>query len=169
MPFIIFTLIVIGLALLWLAGRRQAAAGLPPGRIVYLDTTELRRLGQTLYDPMTALSGRPDYLVEGEDGLVPVEVKSARGPYKPYHGHVMQLTAYCLLVQAVYGARPKYGVLEYTDKTFAVDYTSSLENELLDTLAEMRRTGGRVPDRSHDTPSRCRSCGYQEICDQALD
>jgi CRISPR-associated exonuclease Cas4 len=168
-PLLILTLIMLGLGLLWLAGRRQAEAGLPPGRVVTLDTTSLSRLGQTLYDPMTALTGRPDYLVEEEHGLVPVEVKSGRAPFKPYRGHVFQLAAYCLLVQTVYGTRPNYGIIKYNDKTFAVDYTSSLENELLDTLAEMRRTEGMIPDRSHASPKRCRSCGYRAICDQFLD
>ncbi|NIS79575.1 MAG: Dna2/Cas4 domain-containing protein [Anaerolineales bacterium] len=168
MLIIVLALFALGLALLRLAGRKQAATGLPPGRVVYLDTTSLKRLGHTLYDPMSALTGRPDYLVEGADGLVPVELKSGRGPLRPYPGHVLQLAGYCLLVQTVYGVRPKYGVVKYSDRTFAVDYTSTLENELLDTLAEMRRTEGRIPDRSHTSPNRCRSCSFQEVCDQVL-
>ena len=169
MIYLISLLLVIGLVLLWLGGRRQSASGLPPGRLIYIDTERLGRLKQPLYDPVHDLTGQPDYIVEKPDGLVPVEVKSGRAPLSPYRSHVLQLAAYCRLVHATYGERPTYGILKYADRAFAMDYSSSLENELLDVLAEIRRAERRTPDRSHHSTNRCRACGYLPVCDQALD
>ncbi len=158
-----------GLALIWISHRRRTAAGLPPGRVIYIDTAHLGRLEQALYDPHTDLTGRPDYLVRKGGTIIPVEVKSGRAPAVPYPSHVHQLAAYCLLVEATQGVRPPYGVIRYANRAYAVDYTPALKEGLLETLAEMRRAERHLPDRSHDSPARCRACGYREVCDQPLD
>jgi CRISPR-associated exonuclease Cas4 len=169
MPLLIVFLLLIGFGLLWSARRRLAEAGLPPGRVVYMDTQGLARFDQSLYDPLTDLSGRPDYLVKGNDGMIPVEVKSSRAPARPYSSHVLQLAAYCHLAGVAFGKKPKYGVVKYADRAFAVDYDSVMENELLDVIADMRRAEQREPSRSHDSAQRCRACGFRQICDQVLD
>jgi CRISPR-associated exonuclease Cas4 len=160
---------MIGLWLLWLAGRRHEASGLPHGRVVYIDTGHLTRLERTLYDPGLDLSGRPDYIVERLDELVPVEVKSGRAPADPYQSHIMQLTAYCKLIQTVYGRRPSYGIIKYADQAFAVDFTSRAENDLVALITEMRQTNRLAPDRSHGSAGRCQACGYLHVCDEALE
>lgn len=165
----ILVLFMLGLAFFWLASRQQAASGLPQGRVVYLDTAGIGHLEEPLYDTALALTGKPDYLVEQKGDFVPVEVKQARAPFQPYPGHILQLAAYCRLVEAVYRQRPAYGVLKYADRAFAIDYTASLENDLLDILAEMRRAEGRAPGRSHDSIARCRACSYRQSCDQNLE
>jgi CRISPR-associated exonuclease Cas4 len=168
MPYFILAFLLFGLGLLWMARRRLSEAGLPPGRVVYIDMERFGRLERSLYDPRTDLSGRPDYLVDIGDGIVPVEVKSGRAPFQPYRSHVLQLAAYCFLVHAELGKRPRYGVLRYGDKAFAVDYTSEIENELLDVLAEMKRSESQIPDRSHESFNRCNACGVRQHCDQVL-
>ncbi len=165
----ILALFLLGSVFIWLAGRRQAGTGLPRGRVVYVDTQKFKHVERPLYDPITELTGRPDYVVDVGDGLVPVEVKSGHSPLSPYPSHIFQLAAYCLLVQAAYGTRPQYGMIRYADRTFAVDYDSKLENNLLDVLAEMRRSEKRAPDRSHESAQRCLACGYRGVCDQRLD
>jgi len=108
-------------------------------------------------------------MVEVEGAIIPVEVKSVRRPVAPYPSHLMQLAAYCLLIEETWGQPPPYGLLHYTDGTVRVDYTPQLRAELLATLKEMRRarTRGDVP-RSHDQPARCRRCGYRHACAQRL-
>jgi CRISPR-associated exonuclease Cas4 len=168
MPGLIFFLLALGVALL-LLGRRQAArTGIPSGRIVYIDGSALSKQDRPLYDRDLDLLGRPDYLVETPRGPVPLELKSGPSPTAPYESHVLQLAAYCRLVQATDGRRPPHGVLKYRDRSFAIDYTPGLENALLDLLAEIRRGEGAAPDRSHEAPERCRECGYREMCDQRL-
>ncbi len=164
-----FALLALGLLLLWLARRGQARSGLPQGRVVYTDTGGWGRLERPLFSRELLLTGKPDYLVADGADLIPVEAKSRPAPAQPYSSHLLQLAAYCLLVEECYGRRPPYGVVKYADRAFEVDYTPELEDELLVTLDHMRAdlAGGNAP-RSHDEPRRCRACGYRQRCDQRL-
>jgi len=161
-------LFVLGLVLLWLARRVRSEAGLPSGRLLFQDTLERRRSVQSLYDPVLDLAGRPDYLVDQGDSLIPVEVKSGRAHAGPRPSHRMQLAAYCRLVEAVYARRPPHGILQYADRRYAIPYTALLESELAAAVAAMRRDRGREMDRSHKSRERCRACGFRERCDQSL-
>lgn len=164
-----FVLLALGLLLLWLARRGRARSGLPQGRVVYTDTGGWGRLERPLFSRTFRLTGKPDYLVADGDDVIPVEVKSSRVPAQPYPSHILQLAAYCLLVEECYGRRPPYGVIKYAGRTFEVDYTPELEDELLATLDRMRDdlADGDAP-RSHDEPHRCRACGYRQHCEQCL-
>ena len=162
-------LLVIALALLAIAGRQRRAAGLPGGRIVYTDTGGWGKLEKPLFDTELGLTGKPDYLVEKDGAILPVEVKSGRAPSAPYDSHIYQLAAYCLLVERTYGKRPPYGIIHYPNRDFAVDYTPTLESALLDLLAEIRQAElHREVPRSHEQSQRCRGCGFRDSCDQAL-
>lgn len=162
-------LLCTALIILWLAGRQRRASGLPPGRVVYRDTGGGRRVEKPLYDPLSGLTGKPDYLIEENKRLIPVEVKSSRAPSQPYDSHVYQLVAYCLLVERTYGKRPPYGLLRYRDRTFMIDYTPALEQELEDLLDAIRQQDRRAEvDRSHQEPARCAHCGYRSFCNQRL-
>ena len=143
---------------------------LPQGEIVTSDMGTWLRQRKPLYDRALGLTGRPDYLIERADGaMIPVEVKSAPAPAEPYPGHIMQLAAYCLLVQGVYGVRPPHGVIQYRDKAFTVHFSRTLEREALALLREMRAYG-QAPDvrRSHENWRRCQACGHRAHCGQAL-
>lgn len=145
-------------------------AGLPAGRLIYSDTGTWFRQEEPLYAPHIRLTGRPDYLVEERDGsIIPVEVKSSPAPQVVHDGHLLQLAAYCLLVEVSFGTRPGYGILQYQDKAFAIDYTPELEEDLLDLLADMHqdRRAANV-DRDHENPRRCAHCGHRAHCDQRL-
>jgi CRISPR-associated exonuclease Cas4 len=162
-------LLVLGLLLLWLARRGRACSGLPQGRVVYSDTGGWGRLERPLFSREHQLTGKPDYLVADGADVIPVEVKSGRAPAQPYASHVLQLAAYCLLVEECYSRQPPYGIVKYDDRTFEVDYTPELEEELLEVLEDMRAdlAGGDAP-RSHDDARRCRACGYRQTCDQVI-
>ena len=165
-------LLIIAAALLFLLSVRQRRkTGLPEGRIVYADTDAWQKLPAPLCDPTLRLTGKPDYVVDiGSGTRVPVEVKSQPAPARPYDSHVMQLAAYCLLLERESGKRPPYGLLRYRDCTFQVDYTPDLEQNLLALLGSLREAE-RCPDgpeRSHALPGRCRACGYRRHCSQPL-
>ena len=177
-------LMVAALVARWLAKRMDARSGLPAGRLVYSDTGyAVGRLGELVTDrqgrkverPLLskqyALVGRPDYLVETDDGIIPVEVKSAKMPAsaRPYDSHVFQVAAYCLLVEEALAASVPYGVIRYRDGEIRVDYTTELRDALLDVMDEMRetRTASDV-HRSHDEPNRCARCSLRGVCDEAL-
>jgi len=160
-------LLVVGLVLLWLSRRSRKRSGLPDGRIIYVDMGGRPR--EALVSFRYGLSGRPDYLVKNHDTIVPVEVKTSTAPPRPHEGHILQLAAYCLLVEETHGRRPTHGIIRYANRSFDVDYTPALEARLLKTLELMRadRSAGDVA-RSHKQPSRCRGCGYRDVCGQAL-
>jgi CRISPR-associated exonuclease Cas4 len=169
---LIVSLLLVGLAMgaILLSRRWQRQSGLPPGEVIYTDSGAWHANAEPLFDSALRLAGKPDYLVEQADGsIIPVEVKSGLAPREPYPGHVLQLMAYCLLVEATYGTRPAHGILQYQDRAFAVDYTWQLEQDLLEALDDMRadRDAADVR-RDHDDGRRCRACGFRERCADSL-
>ncbi|MEE8391810.1 MAG: Dna2/Cas4 domain-containing protein [Anaerolineae bacterium] len=172
-----FGLLALGLLLLWLSWRGHARSGLPQGRVIYTDMGAWNQPERPLFSREFLLTGKPDYLVDDGDDVIPVEVKSCRAPTlrlrsghaQPYPSHILQLAAYCLLVEECYRRRPPYGIIKYADRAFEVDYTKELKDELLATLDGM--WDGLDNDdapRNHDEPTRCQSCGYGQHCEQHL-
>ena len=169
MLLLVIVLYLLGVILLWLSSRQRHAAGLPGGRLVYVDTSQWGRVEKPLYDPALNLTGKPDYLFEQGNKMIPIEIKSNRIARAPYDSHIYQLAAYCLLAHRTFGKRPPHGILHYPNRTFAIDYTAELEFSLLDLVTEMRASESRkAVDRSHGSPSRCHRCGFRTGCDQAL-
>ena len=169
MLLLVIVLFLLGVILLWLSSRQRHAAGLPGGRLVYVDTSQWGRVEKPLYDPALNLTGKPDYLVEQGNKMIPIEIKSNRIARAPYDSHIYQLAAYCLLAHRTFGKRPPHGILHYPNRTFAIDYTAELEFSLLDLVTEMRASESRkAVDRSHGSPSRCHRCGFRTGCDHAL-
>ena len=167
--YIALAILLLAFVLLFISGRQRHRLGLPGGRVVYTDTRAWGPVEKPLYDPHLELTGKPDYLVEHGEFIIPIEVKSGRAPAEPYDTHIFQLAAYCRLVEQSMGKRPPYGILHYSNQTFAIDYTPELESALLDILAQMRIQERRgEADRSHDQPGRCAHCGYRQHCDQRL-
>ena len=166
---IVVALVALGLILLWLARRGRAHTGLPQGRVVYTDTGGWRRPERSLFSRRFLLTGKPDYLVDRGDHLIPVEVKSRQAPQQPYASHMLQLATYCLLVEEAYGHRPPYGIIKYADRSFQVDYEPGLKEELLRTLDRMRAdlAVGKA-SRRHNQSHRCTACGHRNHCDQRL-
>ena len=162
-------ILLIAIVLFFVSGRQRRAAGLPGGRVVYTDTRTWGAVEKPLFDVQLGLTGKPDYLVEQNGKLIPVEVKTGRTPEAPYDSHIFQVAVYCYLIQKTYGKRPPHGILHYPKRDFAVDYTPELESALLDLLAEIRRDEHRSDvKRTHDDEQRCQHCGFRNGCDQKL-
>ena len=166
---LVLALLITGVALLLLSRRSRAATGLPTGRIVYSDTGGWQPVASPLLSRRYGLVGKPDYVVEERGEWTPVEVKPTRRATTPYLSDVLQLAAYCLLIEDVWGRAPRRGLLRYSEQTFAVDYTPDLRATLLATLDEMR-TQARARDvaRDHTEAGRCRACGVRAACDERL-
>ena len=163
---------------------RSRETGLPSGSLVYSDTgfavgklaparlnAEGERQERALVSREFGITGRPDYLVRTREGIVPVEAKSTRRPAngRPYDSHLFQLAAYCLLVEDALDARVPYGLVRYADGEARVEYTPELRETLLAIIAEIREAReAEEVHRSHDERRRCASCGYREVCDEAL-
>lgn len=169
MLYVALVIFLIAVIFFWQSDRQRKAAGLPGGRVIYTDTRSWGKLEKPLFHQGLGLTGKPDYLIQQNGQIIPVEVKTGRAPEAPYDSHIFQLASYCLLVDKVYGKRPPYGIIHYNDRDFAIDYTQELESKLLDILADMKRDDHKheVP-RSHDQTSRCARCGFRKVCEQRL-
>jgi len=163
------SLLILALVLFFISGRQRHASGLPGGRVIYTDTHAWGKVEKPLFDQDLGLTGKPDYLVEQNGRIIPVEVKTGRTPEAPYDSHIFQVAAYCYLIHKTTGKRPPHGILHYPGRDFAVDYTPQLENALLDLIADMRIDEHRAEvQRSHEDEQRCRHCGFRDNCDQRL-
>jgi len=164
-------LLIAGIAAIVLSRRAWSETRLPAGQIIYSDASRWQRAERPLFSRRHQLAGKPDYVVRQGRAIIPVEVKSSRAPTAgPREGHVLQLAAYCLLVEETEGARPAYGLIKYADQTFRVDNTLELTRTLLATLDAMRHDMGRGQSRpSHTDPARCRRCGVRASCEERLD
>lgn len=176
---LIVLLVLIALYLLWQVKIREAASGIPGGRVIYSDTREWGAVKEPLYDPLSAITGKPDYLIEKGDTIIPVEVKTGHKMQEPYDAHIFQLAAYCYLTERVLRKRPKYGILHYyfpsasepsgIKRTYAIDYTPTLEARFLDLISAIRRLENQKNvGRSHESLVRCQKCGFWSICDQSI-
>lgn len=165
----------LGLALLLLAIlagiwsiRLRRSTGLPWAPVRYQDTRR-RALEKPLFARRIGLTGKPDYVLEIRGRAIPVEVKPGRHAPRPYESDLMQLAAYCLLIEETSGTPPPYGLLRYAERTFRLDYTQQVRDDLLGLLDEMRiALDEQDCARSHDDSRRCRSCGFFAQCDEAI-
>lgn len=145
---------------------KQKESRIVPGELI---ATDLAGRTALMTDPSWDLQGRPDYLLSTHEGPVPVEVKTGHTPQRPYESHTLQLACYLRLLQVQEGKAPAYGVLQYPDGVFRVNWDPALEAKLratLDRMAQAERDG--KADRDHEQAGRCRGCSRRAVCDQRL-
>lgn len=161
-PYVPLALLVGGAFVLGLAVRalhRRATEG----RLGTLASVDIGS-GATLRAPRYRLAGRPDALRRRWDGtLVPVELKHRPAPRRgPFPSHVVQLGAYCLLVEETTGRPPPFGVLRYDDREFTVPWDLALRGHVLATLD---RASGPYDGAADPSPAKCRGCVWSPSCD----
>ncbi len=137
----------------FLSNRESGAAksirlkyGIPHGRVIYSD---LDRPAKALFSKKLGISGKPDYIISDKryGGLIPIEIKSGRAA-KPYRNHVLQLAAYCLLVEETYHKSVPYGIIVYADgKQNKIIFDEPLRSDLIGVVKEMKQIHEiRMPD-----------------------
>lgn len=162
-------LILVALLLLAGAALLRRRSGLPWGRVTADDVGGGRALQRPLVSRRYGLTGKPDYLIERRGVSIPVEVKPGRRARAPYDSDLMQLAAYCLLVEESTGRAPPYGLLRYAEATFRLDYSQAVRERLLTILEEMHELlDAADAARSHDDPRRCAGCGFRASCVESL-
>jgi CRISPR-associated exonuclease Cas4 len=169
MPLLALSLILVAMLLLVGAALLRRRSGLPWGRVRSEDVGAGRALERPLVARRLGLTGKPDYLIERGGALIPVEVKPGRRATQPYDSDLMQLAAYCLLVEETSGRAPPYGLLRYAEQSFRLDYTPAVRARLLDILDEMHALlDADDAARSHDEVRRCAGCGFRATCEDSL-
>lgn len=147
-----------------LADERRRALGLPAGKLVYEDADGQ---GETLTSNQYPLVGKPDYVVELADGRpVPVELKpSVHDATVPYSNHIMQIAAYCLILEDYFEQSPTHGILRYADCEFTIEYTPSLRKKVIRLLEQMELCSERQPPPlAKQRVAKCRVCPFQPVC-----
>jgi len=172
--FLVLTLLILAVAFQWLSKRASSSAktmrmvyGIPDGKVIYSD---LDRPGKALYSRNLGISGKPDYIVKGRGRtLIPVEIKSGRAQ-EPHKNHIMQLAAYCYLVEENYHKLVPYGIIVYSDGLqHRINFDKYLRSDLLATVEEMKRAIGHdCPRRTHNFKQKCRHCSFSGSCKNSL-
>jgi CRISPR-associated exonuclease Cas4 len=136
------------------------------GKIEYVDENSKRP--KLLRSKKHNLSGRPDYVLVVNGNYIPVEIKTGRTPRGPLFSHVLQLAAYCLLIEDEY-AHPPYGILKYENAEHRIDFDDRLRDLLLKKLGEMKRAvkTGEV-HRNHNRLGKCKNCSRRQFCPESL-
>jgi CRISPR-associated exonuclease Cas4 len=175
---LILIFLVFGILILLFSKYLETSSGIPSGKIIEIDLHHLTPESKPMFDPIRKLTGRPDYLVENNKQIIPVEIKKGQQVIQPYQSHIYQLAAYLSLVESTYGKRPSFGILHYnTGKagdrnqgvTYAIDNTPEMQKRLDVIIQEIRKIEQTEQvNRSHYSPKRCSGCGYRSLCDQRL-
>jgi CRISPR-associated exonuclease Cas4 len=135
--------------------------GIPDGRIMYSD---LNVPAAPLFSKRSRLIGKPDYIVRKENHCIPVEVKSGGGLH-PHESQVLQLAAYCQILEDTSGVFVPEGILVYNNVPYTIPFDPKLRFELESVMKSMRaslRSG--VVKRNHQEPGRCRHCSMKRYC-----
>jgi CRISPR-associated exonuclease Cas4 len=125
---------------------------------------------EVLVSHQYGLTGKPDYIRREGEEMFPVEQKSrvvsAAGAYE---GEILQLAAYCLLVEERFGRPVRRGQLLYQNRSVEIPFDDQLRGRLRDAVAELKSADvmSDVP-RSHNSPARCRGCGFRQTCRDSL-
>ncbi len=116
------------------------------------------------------LAGRPDAVLLAGDIHVPVEVKTGRTPRGPLFSHILQVAAYCVLMEEEYGKPPPYGVIRYEQASHEIEYNADLRGMVLRKLEEMRGllAKGGGAHRNHNRPGKCIGCSRRAACPERL-
>ena len=171
------------LALVWLVGAtmflyrsvRAAEAArttrarydLHEAALVYVDSE--REKPKLFVSARYGLSGRPDAVLLEGDVHIPVEVKTGRTPRGPLFSHILQIAAYCLLIEEEYGKAPPYGIIRYGDVSHDIEYNQDLRRLVLQKMGEMRAClTSRDAHRNHNRPGKCIHCSRRSVCPERL-
>jgi len=139
---------------------------IPQGKITYSD---LNKPARALFSKKYLLSGKPDYVIQNKNKLIPIELKT--GSYNsPKKNHIFQLAAYCQLLEDNYNVFVPYGILVYNNQTqHKINYNPRLRFELENAIKNMRSLlKTKKITRNHNDPHKCINCSMRNHCSQKI-
>jgi CRISPR-associated exonuclease Cas4 len=167
--FIVFAILILVITLLIayfliryakVLGKR---AGFDYKQVVYQDIREDGTLTRPLYARQYGLVGKPDWIIEENGSLIPIEDKPTS--MNLYPSHIGQLMAYCFLIEEVYGLKPPHGKIRLSDRIEKIVYNERAREEVIRILRRMREDLKKdTIHPNHPDKNRCLSCKYLDIC-----
>ena len=133
------------------------------GSLVRIDLGPDR--GPALRSVRYRLSGRPDLVRRTPTGSeIPVELKSRPHPSGgPPRSHIVQVWAYCLLLEETTGRSVPYGVLRCGDGVEVEIPWGPVERDIL--LALRREMDRPYDGTARPSAARCAGCHWAPVCD----
>jgi len=144
---------------------QKESLGIPDGIILYSD---LNVPAAPLFSKRSRLIGKPDYVMRKDNHYIPVEVKSG-GKLHPHQSQVLQLAAYCQILEDNSGVFVPEGILVYNNIKYTIPFDPKLRFELASVMKTMRtslRNG--VIQRNHQDLGRCQHCSMKRYCIDAV-
>ena len=150
----------------WRMRKLDARHDIPGYSLIYADQKQGGRgtedFGKLLYSAKYELQGKPDYVFRSRFGgkIAPVELKSGSigEEEAPHYGDYLQLAAYFLILEDVYGKKPAFGRLVYQDYMFEIRNTVKVRNEVIQTTKEMREMLKYGVGKPNSSFAHCRPC-----------
>lgn len=128
----------------------------------------MRQKSPLLQSDRYGIRGRPDYIVKRDTSYIPVEKKTGRTPQGPLFSHIVQLIAYCMLVEESFGSVP-YGVIEYEGKKYSIDNSDELQDTVMELRDKLLRDRQREEaHRNHERKGKCIYCSRRDVCHERL-
>jgi CRISPR-associated exonuclease Cas4 len=139
---------------------------IPSGKITYQD---LNKPGKPFFSKRYKLIGKPDYIIKDKKSIIPIEVKT--GKYEEAQdNHILQLAAYCHLLEENYKKFVPYGILIYANTSkFKIPFDPKTRFELESTIKNIRnimKTGNI--SRNHNEIRKCKNCSMKQYCNFKL-
>ncbi|MFW6121464.1 MAG: CRISPR-associated protein Cas4 [Petrotogales bacterium] len=123
---------------------------------------------KTLFSKRYRITGKPDYVVNKNNYCIPIEVKSGAHLH-PQKNHILQLAAYCQLLEENFKVFVPYGMLVYENSDFKIPFDPPLRFELESVISKMKSSlkKGEIT-LNHNDPGKCRSCSMRMYCKKKL-
>lgn len=120
-----------------------------------------------LFSEKYNLTGKPDFVYKKGKKLFPVELKSGKIKKEklPHQGDLLQLIAYFLILEDLYGAKVKKGKLIYSDYSFIVKNNKRTRRMLFKTLKQMRKMLETGEGEAICNFAHCRYCLCKNVCE----
>ena len=145
--------------------KARERSGIPEGKLIQADS-ELVKFRKPLFSERLMLAGRPDAVIMKGGECIPVEIKIREPPEKPFESHIMQLAAYCFLLEEN-GYKVNRGLILYKGKSgqreFWIDYSDGLKAYLIMTVYNIRNLKS-LPPRIRSR--KCEFCSVREKCEE---
>jgi CRISPR-associated exonuclease Cas4 len=159
-----------------LASNSKEKVALPKrSTIISVDDIGSGKRGKPLVSKKHFLIGSPDVIIEEEGMKVPVEIKTGRSPDRPHFSHIMQLSAYLVLVDVNHSQTTPHGYIEYVPskgerKRHKVEWDMMTKALVLSKVSEIREAE-RIGEahRNHNRAGKCRNCSRRSGCPERLE